>query len=188
MPSTIDLSPLRSASAFVGKRAADADKVVQRARGTLARRLPVEARRDIQTEYALNATRIRSALSIRNDGDTIELTASGRGVGLANYPNTGGRRRREFRVEIKRGEGRRPWDDGTFVGTALGGSQQAFVRDIRARPRRMTRGVNTGKLKRPLLAQFGPSVAQMLRRPERRERLAEFAGQILAAEIERLTR
>lgn len=188
MPATIDLSPLRAASAFVGKRAADAEKVVQRARATLARRLPVEARRDIQTEYALNATRIRSALSIRTDGDTVELTASGRGVGLINFPNSGGRRRKEFRVEIKRGEGKRPWDDGTFIGTALGGSQQAFVRDVRAQPRRMTRGVNTGQLKQPLLNQYGPSVAQMLRRPDRRERLAEVAGRILADEIERLTR
>lgn len=188
MPVTIDLSPLRAASASVGRLAADADKAVQRARATLARRLLVEARRDIQTEYALNATRIRSALSIRTDGDTVELTASGRGVGLVNFPNTGGRRRKEFRVEVKRGEGRRPWDEGTFVGTALGGSQQVFVRDFRAPKKRMTRGVNKGRMKQPLLNQYGPSVAQMLRRPDRRERLSEFAGRILAAEIERLTR
>lgn len=188
MPTTIDLSPLRASAAFVRQRAADADKVVQRARATLARRLLVEARRDIQTEYALNATRIRSALSIRNDGDTVELTASGRGVGLVNFPNSGGRKRREFLVEVKRGEGKRPWDAGTFVGTALGGSQQVFVRDFRAPKQRMTRGVNKGRLKQPLLNQYGPSVAQMLRRPERRERLSEFARRILGDEVARLPR
>lgn len=188
MPVTVDLSALRVASALVGQRLASADKIVQRARATLARRLPVEARRDIQTEYALSATRIRQALVVRNDGDTVELTASGRGVGLVNFPNTGGRNRREFLVEVKRGEGKRPWDDGSFVGTALGGSKQVFVRDIRAQPKRMTRGVNKGRLKQPLLNQYGPSVAQMLRRPDRRERLANYARTILSAEIERLIR
>lgn len=185
MPATIDLSPLRSASAFVGKRAADADKVVQRARATLARRLLVEARRDIQTEYALNATRIRSALSIRTDGDTVELTASGRGVGLVNFPNTGGRRRKEFRVEVKRGEGKRPWDDGTFVAPGINGALQAWVRDPKGK-REMKAGRYKGKERQPLLKQWSVTVAQMLRRPDRRERLADFAQRILAAERDRL--
>lgn len=187
MPATIDLSPLRAASAFVGTRASAADKVVQRARATLARRLLVEARRDIQTEYALNATRIRSALSIRTDGDTVELTASGRGVGLINFPNTGGRRRKEFRVEIKRGDGKRPWDDGTFVAPGINGALQAWVRDRKGK-RVMEAGRYKGKKREPLLKQWSVTVAQMLRRPDRRERLAEFAGRILADEIERLTR
>jgi hypothetical protein len=185
MPTDIDLSPLRSAAVFVGRRAADVDKVVQRARVTLARRLVVEARRDIQTEYALPATRIRAGLTVRNEGETVVLTGSKKGVGLINYPNTGGRRGKPFLVQIRRDEGRTLWDDGTFVGTALGGSKQAFVRDTRAKPQRMTRGVNKGRLKQPLLRQFGPSVAQMLGRPERRERLAEFGGRILGSEIDR---
>lgn len=186
MPASIDLSGIRNAQAFIGQSAAKIDTVVRRARSTLSRRLLVEARRDIQTEYALSATRIRSALSVRNDGDVVELTASGRGVGLINFPNSGGRNRKPFKVEVKRGEGKKVWDAGTtFVGTALGGSQQAFVRSSRDKPRRMTRGVNVGKLKQPLYREYGPSVAQMLRRPDRRERLGQFGARILAAEIDR---
>lgn len=188
MPASIDLSGIRNAKAFIGLQQSKVQTIVKRARATLSRRLLVEARRDIQTEYSLSAARIRSALTVRNDGDVIELTASGRGVGLVNYPNSGGRRRREFKVEVKRGEGKRAWDDGSFIGTALGGSQQAFVRDPTERPRKMERGVNKGKIKQPLARQYGPSVAQMLRRPERLERLGLLGQTILAAEIDRQAR
>jgi hypothetical protein len=187
MPATVDLSGIRSIADLLRGSAAGAEKVVQRARATLSRRLLVEARRDIQTEYALKASRIRDALSLRNSGDVVELKASGRGVGLINFPNSGGRRGREFRVEIKRGEGKRPWDTGTFVAPGLNGALQAWVRDTRKK-REMEAGRYKGKERQPLLKQWSVSVAQMLRRPDRRDRLSEFAQRILAAEVERLSR
>jgi hypothetical protein len=186
MPASVDLTGIRNAQALLGKRAADVEKTIKRARATLARRITVEARRDIQTEYTLSATRIRGALTVRGNGDAIELTASGRGVTLINFRNTGGQRNRPVRAEIRKGEGLEEYGD-RFKARGLNGALLIFERSARPK-RRMTAGVNKGQLKQPLVAEYGPSVAQMLRRPDRRERLARFAQQILATEIDRLTR
>jgi hypothetical protein len=51
--------------------------------------------------------------------------------------------------------------------------------------RRMTRGNYVGQLRQPLVIEYGPSVAQMLRKGRRPERLVEFARGVLRSEVER---
>lgn len=184
--SSVDLSGIARAAALVAKRAGDVDTIVQRARATLARRLPVEARRDIQGEYLLKATRVREAITTRNQGDAVELTASGRGVTLGNFRVTGGRNRKPLKAQILVGGSMELYPD-RFIATGLGGSPLVFERSAKPK-RRMTAGVNVGQLKEPLVVEYGPSVAQMLRRPDRRDRLAQFGQKILADEIQRLLR
>jgi hypothetical protein len=155
----------------LGAIARESEKAEQRAVGTLARRLPVEARRDIQAEYNLPAARITQGLSVTRGNGYVELRASKRGIGAINFgARQVGRRTGGVRVEILRG---RPdtWPD-AFIATGRGGNRQMFMRSTSKRL--------------PIKTVYGPSVAQMLRKPGRAERLAVFAQDILRSEFQRL--
>jgi hypothetical protein len=52
-------------------------------------------------------------------------------------------------------------------------------------PRLMTKGRYAGKKRQPLVVEYGPSVAQMLRKGRRPERLVDFARGLLANEVDR---
>ena len=75
---------LKAADRFreVPKRA---EQARSRAASTLARRLPVEARRDIQDEYNLTAGRINTGLSVRTTSEYVELVGSSRGIGRIEF-------------------------------------------------------------------------------------------------------
>lgn len=152
----------------------------KRAIQTLRRRLPVEARRDIQAEYDIAAGRVRQDLRIRDVADGLVLTGYHRGIGLRNF------RARQVRVGVTAApfRGRRSLRAGAFFAGLNQGNQQVVKRV--GPKRKMTAGRYIGKMRQPLETQYGPSVSQMLRKGRRPERLADFARGVLRVELERL--
>lgn len=170
----------KAKAAFVkAARRADAlaraiDGTRDRAAATLARRLPVEARRDIQTEYNLPAARIRDGLTARRGAGFVELRASKRGIGLINFGGRWpGRKSAGAIARVFRNETAHSYA-GTFIAKGRGGNLQIFER--------------RGKGALPLRVFYAPSLAQMLRKLGRKERLALFARQFLVDENVRINR
>lgn len=160
-------------SVVTNRMRVNVEKIRSRAIATLARRLPVQARRDIQQEYNLTATRIRDGLSIRrpDEGDVI-LRGSARGINLIAF---GARwtKRRGVTARVKKG-GAATVQQHAFIATGRNGNRLVFER--------------RGKKRLPLDALYGPSVGQMLKHGDRPQRLADFASGVIAAEIARQTR
>lgn len=170
MPVAFDLTAIIAEAARVRGFAGDLGKVKQRTIGTLARRLPVIARRDIQQEYNLPASRINEGLVTRATGGMVELTGKKRGIGFVAY---GARdtRRKGVVVTIVRGK-REQWSD-AFIARGRGGNLQAFVRQTKKRL--------------PIQSLYGTSIATALRKPERQQRIRDAVADVLRAEIDRLT-
>lgn len=155
--------------AAVNKQTATA---VARAKQDLARRLPVEARRDMQQEYALKAGRISQGLRATSSSDGVTLVASADPIGLIEFDGRdgGGRGGEGASAKIFAAEGRHTYA-GSFIATGLHGNRQIFSRKI-------VGGRRAGRL--PIGALFGPSTAGMLRKGDRIERLGDFSQTILA--------
>lgn len=142
--------------------------VEKRAILTLQRKLPVEARRDIQAEYNLPAARIRKDLGARIRGQGIRLTGYFRGIGLRNF---GGRIVKDG-VTASIFKGKRTLRTGPyFLATLRSGNVQVARRK--------------GKPRLPIEVAYGPTVAQMLRKGRRPERLVEFARGVVRDEVNR---
>ena len=169
---TVELAGALDAIAGLSRAPAAILRAQKRALGTVQRRVPVEARRDMQAEYNLKATRLRAGLSMRNTPDGILLRGSARGINAIQFGATWSRRMKGgARFAIKRGE-TRDGRDGSFIATGKSNNRLVFER--------------RGKARLPLQAVYGPSIAQMLKHGRRPERLAEFALRTLAAEQRRL--
>lgn len=154
---------------------------VARAKQDLARRLPVQARRDIQTEYNLPANRITSALRTVNNANGVTLIAASRGIGLIAFSGRdGGKRSEGASAKVFTQEASHTYA-GTFVAIGLSGNRQIFERHGPAR--RMEEGNYVGRLKQPLRVLYGPSAAGMLRKGDREQRLGDFAQSILAEKL-----
>lgn len=177
MGASFDLSALARTLRRVRDTPKQAEQAVARARGTVMRRLPVQARRDIQAEYALRAQRIAAGLSVRQSGEAIELIGSKRGIGLIEADGRWtGLKSAGASAKVRVDEPRHVYD-GTFIAVGRNGNRQIFER-VHIGGRRAAR--------LPIGSRYTLSVAQMLRRPGRADRLADFARNILAAEIARL--
>lgn len=167
----------------------------KRAIGTVQRRLPTEAKRDIGAEYNLTAQRIAEGLSTRLTSDGLSVIGSSRGVNAIQFGATWSRvtgsglvatsSRKKFtairyggklrgdaslgaKYAIKRGEAPTT-HAGSFIARGKNGALLVFERK--------------GKKRLPLQGVFGPSVAQMLKHGRRPERLAEFAIRVLQADL-----
>ncbi len=177
MAAKFDLSALVRISRDLRATPAQAERVVQRARSTLMRRLPVAARRDIAEEYNLRAARIREGLRVTGGAGSVELIGSKRGVGLIEFsgrwagPKSDGAVARVRMDEAPHSYG------GTFIARGRSGNRQIFERPSIG-------GKQAGRL--PIAARYGVSIAQALRRPGRADRLAELGREIVAAESARL--
>lgn len=186
MAKKIDLSGIRRIAERLADTAKQADKAVERARGTLRRRIVPEARRDIQAEYTLKAGRITQGLTAKNIQDGVELIGSKRGIGAIEF---GGKWRQGQPVgavyKFKQSSSGAPVP-GTFIATLTGGNKHIVSRQ--GAKRVMTQGRYKGRSRQPLAVEYGPSIAQMLRRPGRAEHLADFAQTLLSTEITRLLR
>lgn len=134
---------------------------------TLLRKLPVEARRDIQAEYNIGAARVRKDLSIGIRGQGVRLTGHFRGIGLLNF----GARQTRTGVTASIFRGQRTQREGAFIATLRNGNRQVVKR--------------AGKARLPIETQYGPTVAQMLRKGRRPERLLDFARGVVRDEVER---
>ncbi|MFR0656943.1 hypothetical protein SB719_20570, partial [Pantoea sp. SIMBA_079] len=75
--------------------------------------IPVEARRDIQAEYDIQAGRVRKDLSARETPEGIRLTGHFRGIGLRNF--LARQTKKGVTYAIFRGE--RDLEAGAFIAT-----------------------------------------------------------------------
>lgn len=147
---------------------------------TLLRRLPVQARRDIQAEYNISVKRIREDLGASLLASGVRLTGHFRGTGLLNFGAK--QRRKGVTATVYRG-GKRTLREGAFIATLLNGNPQVVKRE--GEPRVMTKGRYVGKRRQPIVVQYGPTAAQMLRKGRRPERLLDFSRGVVRAEVER---
>lgn len=178
---SLDMQGELAARRELGAIAGRLPQVQERAIGTLRRRLPVEARRDIQAQYNIRASRVRKDLSVRSLPDGLKLVGHFRGIGLRNF---GARQtRRGVTSAIFRGSPR-SLDEGAFMAPLLGGGVHAVQRFGAKRP--MTKGRYLGQQRQPLAVLYGPTLAQMLRKGRRPERLADYARNVLRTEVDRL--
>lgn len=152
----------------------------KRAIQTLARRLLVNARRDIQAEYNIRAARVRKDLSLSLNRDNVRVTGHWRGVGLSQF----GARQTRKGVTAAIFRGRRSLYPSAFHARLLSGNVQVVERQ--GEKRLMTKGRYVGKRRQPLVTRYGATVAQMLAKGRRPERLADFAAGVLRDELDRL--
>lgn len=162
-----------SASVITDRVRVNVEKVRSRALGTLARRIQVQARRDIQSEYNLTASRINDGLSVRRPDDgSVILRGQARGINLIAFGARWSKKTGVTARVLKSGKPtiRRE----AFIAKGKNGALLVFER--------------RGKARLPLDAVYGPSIGQMLKHGDRPKRLADYASGIVAAEIARLTR
>lgn len=170
----------------------------KRAIGTVQRKLPTEAKRDIGAEYNLLASRISEGLSARQTPDGISLIGKSRGINAIQFGATWSRvkgsglvatsSRRKF-TAIRYG--------GKLRGDAALGAKFAIKRGAPPTVHAgsfIARGKNgallvferSGAKRLPLQGVYGPSVGQMLKHGRRPERLVDFAIRTLQSEQARL--
>ena len=169
----IDANAVLDAAERVSQIPAKVVLAQRRALGTLRRRWPVIARRDIQTEYALSAQRVRAGLSVRTTREGVELVGVARGVGLRNF----GTRKTSTGLSYSAVRGKRGFRRSGFQ-NRYRGAEIAFVRTPTSGDKRVPRT--------PILRLYGPSLAQMLRKGDRPERMAQAGLDVISADIDRL--
>lgn len=152
----------------------DLDLVKSRAVGTLARRLRAQAKRDIKDEYNLPSSRIAAGLSTRREVDAVVLIGRKRGIELIEFGGRWRGRKSSGATARRRNDGGAETYTGSFIARMLGGNRQIVERTTRKRL--------------PLRVLYGPSIADMFKNADRRERLGDFAQDIAARELDRLTR
>ena len=153
-----------------------------RAIGTLRRRLPVQARRDIQAEYQIGARRLTQDLQSTATDDGVRLVGRFRGIGLRNFASRP--TKRGVTAAVLRGK--RSLREHAFLRRGIGGNTQVFRRE--GPKRAMQQGRYAGKQRQPLITEYGATAAQMLAKGRRPERLIDYARGVLAAEADRLLR
>lgn len=181
---SFDLQGALSVSRNLGILADRLPLFEKRALATLRRRLFTEARRDIQAEYNLAANRIAKDLRTRAAGGTVTLTGYFRGIGLRNFAARQTRKGVTSSIFL----GRRSLRPGAFFTSLFRGKGESGNEQVSKRgapKRKMTAGRYKGQLREPLVTQYGPTVAQMLGKGRRPERLADFAKGVLRDEMER---
>jgi hypothetical protein len=145
----------------------------------VARRLPVMARRDIQEEYLLSASRINEGLTVRRTNGVVELRGSGRGIGLVSFGATySGPSSPGASVSVTRDGGRKTVNR-SFI-PKFKNPNQVFKR------KELASGLLVGRT--PIVRLFGPSISQMLKKPERVERLTSLVLEGVQKEAFRLLR
>lgn len=183
----------------------------ERSMRTLARRLPVEARRDIRKEYNILAGRVREHMraytfsegSVRLAG--VRLVAQWkRGIGLAQF--SARPTRRGVTYAVYRGRGRSLME-GAFMARLAGARAEGFIgpmgrgnlhaverSPLKSDQRERTyyhRDKKTGRVRRgtrtdgKLIVLYRSTVAQMLANGRRPEKLADYSRDVLREEVER---
>jgi hypothetical protein len=181
-PLHADLDDVFSASRNFSAMASRLSSLHTRAIGTLRRRLPVQARRDIQAEYQIGARRLTQDLQSTTTDDGMRLIGRFRGIGLRNFAARP--TKRGVTAAVLRGK--RSLREHAFIRRGIGGNAQVFRREGPKRP--MQHGRYAGKQRQPLVTEYGATAAQMLAKGRRPERLIDYARGVLAAEADRLLR
>lgn len=179
---SFDLQGALAVSRNLGLLQSSLGKFEQRALGTAQRRLGPESRRDIQREYNIKAGRVTKDLRVSAPRiGELRVTGYFRGIGMRNF----GAKQTGKGVTGSVFKGKRSLIKGAFYATLLGGSDNRHVVERFGAKRRMTAGNYIGRRKQPLVVEYGPTVAQMLRKEGRPQRLADFALGLLGTEMAR---
>lgn len=166
----------------------------ERAIGTLIRRLPVEARRDIQGEYNIDATRVREHLHASGVRDEASPRLAGvrlvgqwkRGIGLMQFSARWNRRWKGVRYSVFRGQ--RGEEAGAFIARMKSGNVHAVRRDGPKDWQRSytdRKGKQRTRMDQRLVVLYRSSIAQMLAKGRRPERLLDYSRNLLEADIQR---
>ncbi|MBS0218081.1 MAG: hypothetical protein JSR63_07825 [Proteobacteria bacterium] len=188
-----DLQGALAVSRNLGILASSLPLMQKMAISTLRRRLPVEARRDIQREYNVPAAKVRALLRAIETNSGLKLVGDFKGgrFGLINF-NAKDLSPNGVSAKIYKG-GVTSIRPHAFFATL--GSGNVHIVERRGPKVAPTQGRYAGKVSsrtgQPILRQkmktaYGPTVAQMLRKGDRPQRLADYAGQVLQKEIARL--
>jgi hypothetical protein len=180
-----DLAGALQISRELGDLASRLPWLQERAIRTLNRRLPVEARRDIQAEYNITAARVREHLVSRTISAGTRLAGIRligqwkRGIGLLNY----GARQTRKGVTYSVYQGSRKLEAHAFIARMLGGNLHAVQR---YGPKvEMKAGRYQGKKRQRVEVLYRSTVAQMLAKGRRPERLLDYSRRVLQADVER---
>lgn len=164
------------------KIARDSPTALRRASSTLARRIVPFTRRDIQDEYNLGSRRILKDLGCRTGNGYVDLIGADRGIGLMQY----GAKQTAAGIRVRfKSAGAPELFKGYFLATGLSGNRHAWARV--GGKRAMQKGRYKGKRRQPIQALYEGSIAEFLTDIARRSRLSQFARDMFAAEMERLT-
>lgn len=157
----------------------------------LQRRMPVEARRDIQGEYSLKAGRVNQGLSTRQVTGGMELVGASRGIGLVNFGATyRGPKSAGVSVSVTKAKGRVVLPR-TFIPKNKN-PNQVFIRRELLTGNGKFRKVGDQIQGQPsrggssLVRLYGPSIAQMLKKEDRVNRLSKFGQSVVEEETIRL--
>lgn len=178
-----DLQGALAVSRNLGILEASLGKFQQRAIVTVKRRIGPEARRDAQREYNIKAKRFNKDLRVSTPAGGLRITGYFRGIGLRNFGHRERKRGGGVYGSVFKGKGL-SFYRGAFEAPLLGDPNHHVVERFGPK-RRMTAGNYIGQTRQPLVVEYGPTVAQMLRKGARPQRLADFALGILGAEMTR---
>jgi hypothetical protein len=163
--------------------------VIKRAIGTLKRRWPAQAKRDIAAQYALPPRKISSRLRCKSDANSVTLTGLGRNQALSNFPV----RQNSSGVIAQVEKGSTVSIPHAFIQApkgAPGAGPQVMIREeaLGGLPEKVQAlaVVDHNRHGYPIVLLGGPSVADMLADPGREDRLIDFGQQTFAAEVDRL--
>lgn len=163
----------------------------ERAIQTLYRRLPVEARRDIQAEYNISAARVRDHMAIRYLESSTARRAGvrlfgqwKRGIGLLNFSARQTRKGVSYSVY----SGRRKTEAHAFIARLRSGNRQVVQRYGEknwTRTYKDRKGTSRTRVDQRYEVLYRSTVAQMLARGRRPERLLDFSKGVIQSEVER---
>lgn len=177
--------------------------IQQDAMKTVYRAIPVFARRDIQDEYNIRAGRIREHMAVRyiesdsaRRGGVRLFGQWKRGIGMMQYPGTRDLRKSGRGVSYSVYRGVRSREPHAFIARLRSGNvhvvERATGQPKRARKYLDRPGKGHGPVRQrtrmdhPLVTLYRSTVAQMLARGRRPERIAEHATRLLERETLRL--
>lgn len=173
----------------------------QDAMKTVYRAIPVFARRDIQDEYNIRAGRVREHMAVRYiegqgaaRGGVRLFGQWKRGIGMMQFPGTR-QTRKGVTYSVYRGQRTRA--DDAFIVRLKSGNVHAVEQDVTAgktwqRKYVDRQGKRAGPVRQrtrmdyPLKVLYRSTVAQMLARGRRPERIAEHATRLMESETRRL--
>lgn len=163
-----------------------------RAIRAMARGITTFAKRDIVKEYNIGANRVGKDLraSVLTGLRGVRLTGYFRGIGLIQFGATaymagkpgGGVKYRIFRGGVVNQA------PGEFIATLLRGKTDTGNVHVAYRTGEfalMENGRYAGKIREKIAVEYGPTVAQMLRKGDRPERIADAAVGLVQKEIQR---
>jgi hypothetical protein len=186
-----DLSNALAVRRNLGSIANFLPDIQKRALYAMARGLPTKVKKDIVGEYNIGVNRVRKDLkaTVLPGISGVRLTGYFRGIGLVQFaarPSTRGVTSQIFRNRP------RSLDEGAFIVDLIrGAGNELGNRHVVERygPKvLMTRGRNIGLRKQKLKTLYGPTVAQMLRKGDRPERVADYAVGMVRDEVDRQLR